>query len=261
MSQQDRDLSVGLFPDPDNFFLMTECDADVCHVPLQGVDNLSVDKFKQARSLVDQHDLHAYHGQDRCVLCADHAAADNDYRGRKAFERDETVGIDDRVIIEWNISRSGRHGPYCDDDHAGIMLGRHAALLNEEPVRINEAGFSMDQVDAVTRHLVLHNLNFVLDDVVGAKREIFDRDRLFQTIAGSVQVALAEPREIEDRLAEGFAGDGAGVGGDTADGCFALDDADGFAELGGLDRCFLAGGPTSYDKEIVLGHRFLAKKG
>src|SRR6185503_1853346 len=117
-----------------------------------------------------------------------------------------------------------------------------------------------DQIDAVTRHLVLHNLNFVLDDVVGAKREIFDRDRLFQTIAGSVEVALAEPREIENRFAEGLAGDGAGVGGDAADDGSAFDDADGLTELGGLDRGFLACWPTPYDEKIVLGHQFLEEE-
>ena len=94
------------------------------------------------------------------------------------FERDEAVGIDDRLTIEWNVGRPGRHGPHCDDDHVGMMFSRRAGLLNEEPVRIDKAGLSIDQVDAVARHLVLHDLNFVLDDVVGAKREIFDRDRL-----------------------------------------------------------------------------------
>jgi len=141
------------------------------------------------------------------------------------FERDESVGIDDRVIIEGDVGRPGRHCPYCDDDHVGIMFGRRAGLLNEKPVRIDKAGLSKDQIDAVARHLVLHDLNFVLDDVVGAKREIFDRDRFFETIAGSIQVALAEPREVENRFSEGFAGDSTGVGRNAADDSFALDDA------------------------------------
>jgi hypothetical protein len=128
-------------------------------------------------------------------------------------------------------------------------------------VRIDEAGLSKDQVDAITRHLVLHDLNFIPDDVVGAKEKIFDRDRLFQAIFGSVQGALAESREIEDCFAEGFAGDGAGIGTDAADDFFALDDADFLAELGGLDRGLLAGWSTPYDEKIVLGHRFILKEG
>ena len=108
-------------------------------------------------------------------------------------------------------------GPDGDDDHVRTMFSRRASLVNEEPVRIDEAGLSEDQIDAVARHLVLHDLNFVLDDVVGAKGEIFDRDRTFQAIFGSVQGALAEPRRYRTRFAEGFAGDGAGVGTDAAD--------------------------------------------
>src|SRR5688572_697722 len=96
------------------------------------------------------------------------------------------------MVIEWNVRRSGRLCPYCDHNDVGIMFGYRAGLLNEKSVRIDEAGTSIDQVDAVPRHLVLDDLNFVLDDVVGAKCEIFDRDRFFQTITGSVQVALPE---------------------------------------------------------------------
>ena len=171
------------------------------------------------------------------------------------FECEETVGIDDGVVVEGNLGRPSGFSPDGDDDHVRTMFSRRAGMLNEEPVRIDEAGLSEDQIDAVARHLVLHDLNFVLDDVVGAKGEIFDRDRLFQAIFGSVQGALAEPREIQDRFAKGFAGDGAGVGTDAADDFFALDDADFLTELGGLDRSLLAGGPCPYDEKIVMGHQ------
>jgi len=135
------------------------------------------------------------------------------------------------------------------------MFSRRAGMVNEEPVRIDEAGLSEDQIDAIARHLVLHDLNFVLDDVVGAKGEIFDRDRFFKAIFGSVQGALAKSRELQDRFAEGLARDGAGVGTDAADDFFAFDDADFFAELGGLDRSLLAGRPGPYDEKIVLSHQ------
>ena len=41
---------------------MVERDADVCHLLLQGADDLGVDKFQQARPLVDQNDRHAHRG-------------------------------------------------------------------------------------------------------------------------------------------------------------------------------------------------------
>ena len=72
---------------------------------------------------------------------------------------------------------------------------------------------------------------------------------------------MAEPREIEDGFAEGFAGDGAGVGADAADDLFALDDADFLAQFGGLDGGFLPGGAGPDDQKIVVGHQVPAYKG
>ena len=141
----------------------------------------------------------------------------------------------------------------CSIDRAG--------LLNAKPMGIDEAGRAEDHVDVVAGHLILHDLDFVLDDVIGAEGEVFDRDRLFQTIAGSVQIALAESGEVEHRFAEGFAGDGAGIDADAADDCFALDDADVLAELGGLDGGLLAGGPRADDEKIVMSHQVSAYKG
>ena len=48
----------------------------------------------------------------------------------------------------------------------------------QQSVRIDEAGLSRDHIDPVAGHLILDDLNFVLDDMVGAEGEIFDRDRL-----------------------------------------------------------------------------------
>ena len=108
-------------------------------------------------------------------------------------EREEAVGIDDRAIVEGNVGRPGGLCPHRDHDDMGPMFRRCACLLNEEPVGIEEAGLSVDEIDMVAGHLLPHDLDFVFDDVVRAKREVFDRDRLFQTIACSVEGALAEP--------------------------------------------------------------------
>src|SRR4029078_7798467 len=171
------------------------------------------------------------------------------------FEPEKTVGIDDGVFVKGNVGWPIRFGPDSDDDDMRMMLNRSTGLLNEEPVGIEEPGLPINQIYAVARHLVLHDFNFLFDDVVGAKGEIFDRDGLFQAIGGSVDGALTEPRKIQDRFAERFAGGGAGISTDAADRFFALDDADFFAEFGGLDRSLLAGWPSPYDEEIILAHQ------
>src|ERR1041384_556038 len=102
------------------------------------------------------------------------------------LEPEKTVSIDDSVFVKRNFGRPSRFGPDSNDDDMRMMLNRPSGLLNEQPVGIKEAGFSIDKVDTIARHLVLHDLNFVFDDVVGAQGEIFDCDRLFQAIGGTV---------------------------------------------------------------------------
>ena len=96
--------SIRLFRDRDDFFFMVERDADVLHLLLQGLDNFRIDKFQQARSFVDQRDGDAQCGQDGGVFGADDASADDDDGIGNAFEREETVRVDDRFIVEWNVA-------------------------------------------------------------------------------------------------------------------------------------------------------------
>src|SRR5260221_8357244 len=58
--------------------------------------------------------------------------------------------------------------------------------------------------------------------------------------------------EIEDRFAQGFAGNCSRVYADAAHGLLALEDGDFPAELGGADCAFLAGGTTANHDQIVL---------
>src|SRR4029078_531386 len=133
------------------------------------------------------------------------------------FEPEKTVGIDDGVFVKGNVGWPIRFGPDSDDDDMRMMLNRSTGLLNEEPVGIEEPGLPIDQIDVVARLLVLYDLNFVFNDVVGAKGEISDRDGLFQAIGGSIDGALTEPRKIQHRFAVRFSGGGGGAGSGSAD--------------------------------------------
>ena len=115
---------VRLFLDRDDFFFMVERDADVLHLLLQGIDDFRVDKFQQARPLVDQHDRDPDHGQDRGVFRADHAAADDDDGVGNMFECQEPIRIDDRVIVEWNVRPVWPALSDGDDDEVRMMFDR-----------------------------------------------------------------------------------------------------------------------------------------
>jgi hypothetical protein len=137
------------------------------------------------------------------------------------------------------------------------VLHEVVGAFDAQAVRIDETGGAEPEVDIVARHLVLDDLDFPVDDVVGAEGEIFHRDVLFDAITGAIQAALMETRQIECGLAERFAGDGAGVGADAADDPFAFDDADFFPQLGSLDGSFLPCRAGSDDQQIVVSHGVL----
>ena len=193
-------------------------DADAAHLVLQGFDDSVIDKFQQARPLVDQSDVHAHHGQDRGVFRADHAAADDHDRLGKMLEREEAVGVDDRVVVEWNVGRSGRERPTGDDDEVGSMFAARLAGF-----QCGSGGDPRMRAVPTNRSTLLRAIWFWTISIsrlmtwLARKVEVFDRDVLFHAVTRAVQAALAEPREIEDGFAEGFAGDRAGVGADAAD--------------------------------------------
>lgn len=120
---------------------------------------------------------------------------------------------------------------------------------------IDKTGLTLDHVDTIAGHLILDDLDFARDHMVGAEGEILDGDVGFHPVAGAVQIALSEAGQIQDGFAQGFAGNGAGIDADPADHLLALDDPDFLSELGGLYGGFLPGRPCADDQEVVVSHQ------
>jgi hypothetical protein len=116
------------------------------------------------------------------------------------------------------------------------------AVSNDQSMWIDEARGPKHQIYIVASHLFLNDVDLFGDDVAAAEGQVFHRDVLFEPVFGSIHGALMKPGEVENGFAERFAGNGAGVDADTPDNLGALDDADFFAEFGGLHRGLLAGG-------------------
>jgi len=85
-----------------------------------------------------------------------------------------------------------------------------------------------------------NDFHFGADNLLAASDQVFNRDfRLAAppaaaAIAVTVKAALLDAREVQDRFAQGFGGDSAGVGAGTAEDPVALDQGYLLAELGGL---------------------------
>jgi hypothetical protein len=129
-----------------------------------------------------------------------------------------------------------------------------AVLLDREPVRINKRCRAGDEIDMVAKQLIANYFLFRLDDVVAAQRQVGESDVFLYSVAGAVELALAKAGEKQNGLAQRFAGDRARVDADSAHHRSALDNADLFANLGGLYRRLLPGGSGTDHQHIVVSH-------
>ena len=77
------------------------------------------------------------------------------------------------------------------------------------------------------------------------------RDVLGDRVVAAVERALAEPGEVQDRLAQRLRRNRAGVEAHAADHLLAVDDGDLLAELRRGDRALLAGRAGADDDEVV----------
>ena len=84
-------------------------------------------------------------------------------------------------------------------------------------MRVDETCDSVDDVDVIPRELVANDVDLALDDVAGPEPEILDGDVFLEPVAVSVDGSLADPGEVDDRLAEGLRRDRPAVYGDAAD--------------------------------------------
>ncbi len=87
-----------------------------------------------------------------------------------------------------------------------------------------------------------------------AEGKIGHADLILHTIVHTVDVLVIEAREMQDRFANGFAGNRSRVDGRAADHFELFDQRHVFAKFGGLNRRALARGPRTNDNEVVLFH-------
>ena len=160
------------------------------------------------------------------------------------------------MVVSLNGTVAGVAGrvPVAMRNLSAVIMFDVVAVLDLEEVGAFEAGGAPDQVDAVAVELVADDGEFVVDDLLGDVDEVFDGDVAFGAEVFAEEAAFVGAGEVEDGFAEGLGGDGAGVDAGAAEDGIFFDDADGFAELGGLDGGLLAGGAGADDHEIVMFH-------
>ena len=149
----------------DDAFAQPEHHAQRAGVMEQRFDDFAVAEFEQLRAAVDDGHLHAERGEHDGVFEADHAAADDDHRTRHAAEREDFVGVENRLAVERDMVGSRRPGAGGQQDVPAFEDLWLAAAGDFDAVRIDERRFAADDVDAVAGELVLEDLPFGLADV------------------------------------------------------------------------------------------------
>jgi hypothetical protein len=162
-----------------------------------------------------------------------------------------TVGRQDDLAVGGHPGRGRRAGADRHHDVGRGDLPPAVPAVHHHGVRIREGADPPQELDVVPAELVLHDLDLPAADLLDPGEQHLGAHARCRDPAPVLRAA-GEAREEHDGLAEGLAGDGAGVDADAADAALLLDDRRALAELGRLDRRPLAGGPAPDADEVEL---------
>ena len=129
-----------------------------------------------------------------------------------------------------NGTSAGRLRPGADRDHDLVALDHPCIAIvqvNFDGMRIQEPAAADHGLDLVAGELVLQHIDLVIEGPVQADHEILGLDVFFDAVGVAVEPALAPAGEIEDSLAQGFGGNGAGMDGHAANPVTLFDHQDG----------------------------------
>ena len=93
-----------------------------------------------------------------------------------------------------------------------------------DQVRIEKRRSRLDELDAVTCHLITDDVDLGSHDLLNTVKKIVDGDLLLHSVRRTVDASLAISREMQNRLSKGLRGDRAVVDADSTDGSSPFDD-------------------------------------
>ena len=109
-----------------------------------------------------------------------------------------------RSLLVARVSRGNDHMGGAD-----VAPAAPIHILQPDGICIHKGGFRGDQFDAVALELMADDVELMLDDMVRAIEQICHGDVLLDGIRRAVETVLAVSGKMQDRFAQGFAGDGA----------------------------------------------------
>jgi hypothetical protein len=263
----EEDLHPGpaLVPDglhPAHLLAEAEGDAALAQVVGERVGHFGVDECQEARALVDERHPHPQRGEDAGVLAPDHPRAHYRQGAGEVLESDDVVAGEDVLPVEGDVRVARSVGAGCHHDHLGadVVVPVAVGVGQSQRVRAREGCLGGEDLYPVAHELVAGHVDLMADHVVGAEEQVLHRDVLLDAVRGAVEPLLPVAGEVDHRLAQRLAGDGAGVDAHPAHHRHPLHQPDALAQLGPLDRRALARGAGSDDQQIVVEARHLASE-
>ena len=122
-------------------------------------------------------------------------------------------------------------------------------------MRIDEARDPGDEFDVVARQLGLDHVDFGLDHMLDAKRQVRHGDLVLDAIVHAVDVLVVIAGEMKHGLAKGLAGNCACIDTDPTNHFATLHQSHLFAHLGALNGRALSGRSGADNNKIVGLHR------
>jgi hypothetical protein len=175
------------------------------------VDDLAVEELQQAVAPLDQGHAHAHRGEDRRVLDADDAGADDGEGPRQVRQAHDVVRGEDDLAVRLHPGRGRRLGADGDHDVGRADTARARLRPDLQRVGIGEHGFTGEQGHVVAPELILDDLDLAGDHVAHAGQQLLAGGARVEPGPGQAVPLAGDRRVADDRLAQRLARDRAGV--------------------------------------------------
>jgi len=243
-----------------DLFAQAQRNAHPAHLVLQGLGDLRVEKPEDLVAAFHQGDLHAQGRQHAGIFDSDHPPADDNHGFGNVIELEQLIGSENGFIVEGHGIGPGGTGPGGDDDRVAADNLEIVRPLDVDDDFLLEFGGSPNQFDAVALELVTDQIQFGVNDLLADVDEIGDGDGSLDAIAFAKKAAPVEAGQVQDGLAQGLGGNGAGVDGRAAEDVAFFDDADRLAEFRSLNGRFLAARSGADHNAIEMPHVIAVEK-
>src|SRR5208282_3099354 len=119
---------------------------------------------------------------------------------------------------------------------------------------VDETSRAGEDFDSVSRELRADHIDFGLDHMLRAERQVRHGDLFLHAVIDAVNSLVMKAGEMQNCFTDGFAGDCTGVYRRSADDFELFDKSRAFAELHRLNRRALSRGTGAEDDEVVTFH-------